>query len=70
MPSFEALAETLRSMKGPNSLVVIDGPPDVSIQTIARALDATVKVGIPSMTFADPEIKKVRSGQTPLRTVP
>jgi len=70
VPSFDALEETLRSMKGENSLVVIDGPPDVTIQTIARVLDATVAADIPSMTFSDPEMKDIKSGRRPLRTIP
>jgi len=55
--SFGELVERLKKMKGPNSLVVIDGPRNVSIQTIALVMDAAVKAEIPSMTFADREIR-------------
>ena len=64
--TFDALADRLRSMSGPSALVIIDGPPDVSIQTISMALDATVKAEIPSMTFSDPHKKMIRSGEIPL----
>ena len=70
VPSFDTLKETLRSMKGKNSLVVMEGPPDVTIQTIARVLDATVAADIPSMTFSDPEIEDIKSGRRPLVTIP
>ena len=63
VPNFAALADRLAAMRGDSSLVVIDGPPDVSMQTIAEALDATVKAKIPSMTFSDPEIKKLKALQ-------
>ena len=58
VPSFAALADTLTTMRGDNSLVVVDGPPDVTIQTICMAMDAAVKADIPSMTFSDPEIQR------------
>ena len=56
VPTFQALADALSDMRGENSLVVVDGPPDVTIQTICMALDAARKADIPSMTFSDPEI--------------
>ena len=70
VPSFSALVSELRRIRGDDSLVVIDGPPDVSIQTIADALDATVAADIPSMTFSDPIIRDVQSGRIPLRAMP
>ena len=64
-PSIEALVAPLRAAKGPNALVVIDGPPNVSIQTIAYVMDAAVKAEIPAMTFADREIRNIQKGLAP-----
>ena len=65
VPSFSSLVDTLRNARGENTLVVIDGPPDVTIQTVARALDSAVSAGIPSVTFSDPEMKKFKAGGLP-----
>ncbi|GEM_PF-1044113 len=64
--NFKALKLELESMGGKDSVVVIDGPPDVSIQTITDAMDAVVLAGIPSMTFMDPEMKAIQTGRIPL----
>jgi biopolymer transport protein ExbD len=63
--TFKDLVWPLKKAAGPNSLVVIDGPTNVSIQTVSYALDAAVEAGIPSMTFSDPEIKKIKAGMIP-----
>ena len=62
-PSFEAIVKPLATAAGPNSLVVIDGPPNVSIQTVALAMDAVVEAKIPSMTFADREKRDITRGK-------
>ena len=68
VPTFDALVETLKAAGGANAvnaLVVIDGPPEVRMDTIAQALDATVAAGIQSMTFSDAEMKALKMGRTP-----
>jgi biopolymer transport protein ExbD len=57
-PSFAELVGVLKRSAGPNTLMVIDGPADVSVQTVTLALDATVEAGIPAMTFMDPELRR------------
>jgi len=59
--SFDELSGKLEGIKGPHSVVVIDGPGAVSVQTVALAMDAAMKAGIP-MTLANPSTEK---GSTP-----
>ena len=63
--SFKELSGRLRTAKTDDSVVVFDGPPNVSIQTLAYAMDAVVQAEIPSMTFADRDIRNIKAGMGP-----
>jgi len=70
LPSFEALAQALTDLRGENSLVVVDGPPQVTVQTIAMALDAARKADIPAMTVSAPRTNTTETGRVRLIDLP
>ena len=49
-----ALVTRLTEMAGPNMVVVVDGPPEVRLDTVAAVLDASLDAGITTLRIDVP----------------
>ena len=54
LTGFPALASRLSEMAGENVIVVVGGPPDVRLETVTGALDASLEAGITTLRIDVP----------------